>query len=78
MVLLVGLAQWLSGVFEERGTDQGLAALLGFGIIAVIVIAAGVIMILKGLHALQDSPLTPTRTARSLHESKQWAKEKLS
>ena len=78
MVLLLGLAHWLSGVFEERGMAAGLAALLGFGTIAVMVIIAGAIMISKGLHALQDGSLSPTRTARSLHESKQWAKEKLS
>jgi len=78
LVLLIGLAQWLTGVFLEHGMSAGSSALSGFLIIAVLVIATGAALLAKGRKAMAASSLTPSRTARSLQEDKQWAKEKLS
>lgn len=57
MVLLFGLAHWLTGVFAQR-MGEGAAALLGFSIIAVIVMGAGAAFLGRGLKALSGNRLT--------------------
>lgn len=78
LVLLFGLAHWLSALFAERGMSSSASNLLGFLVVSLVVLAIGAGMLSKGLKTLSGSELKPTRTARSLREDKQWAKEKLS
>jgi uncharacterized membrane protein len=78
IVLLMGLAHWLSLLLITRGVDVPAAYLGGFLLVALIVCTIGAILVMKARHAFSESSLTPTRTARSLREDKQWAKEKIS
>ena len=78
VVLLMGLAHGLSLFLITRGVDAPAAFLSGFLVVALIVCTIGAVLVMKAKHAFSESSLTPTRTARSLREDKQWAKEKIS
>ncbi len=78
LLLLMGISYLLGQAFLSRGMDPGLAAFLGFLIVAIIVGAISASMILKAVKTLGDGSLKPEKTAQSLREDKQWAQNKLS
>jgi hypothetical protein len=77
LLLLFALGYWLTDVFLQREVNPGAAAGLGFLVAAGIAATTSALLVVKGIKALSASSLAPERTARSLREDKQWAKEKL-
>lgn len=78
LLLLMSFGYLLGNVFVRNGMDSGMAAFLGFLIVAAVVAGIAAALISKALTALKNQPVTPTRTVQSLHEDKQWAQSKLS
>ena len=70
--------QELAGVFIDQGLSAASATFLGFLVVALVVAGGAAVLINKALKSLANDSLAPTRTARSLQEDKQWAKDKLS
>ncbi len=58
--------------------EPGMAAFLGFIIVAVVVAIISASLVMKAIKALKDEPVTPTKTVQSLQEDKQWAQRKIS
>jgi len=77
-MLLMSFGYLLAGLFLKQGYSQATSTFLGFLVVAIIVAVVAAALVAKSLKALANDPLAPTRTARSLQEDKQWAKEKLS
>jgi uncharacterized membrane protein required for colicin V production len=77
VILLIAFGNLLSGVFIDRGLSVGTGTFLGFLVVALVVAGIAAAMVMKSLKALANDSLAPTRTARSLQEDKQWAKDKL-
>lgn len=78
LLLLMSLGFLLGNIFEERGMEPGMAAFLGFIIVAVVVAIISASLVMKAIKALKDEPVTPTKTVQSLQEDKQWAQRKIS
>jgi hypothetical protein len=78
VILLMACGYLLAGVFFRQGLSNSSATSAGFLVVALVAAAAAATLVNKGLKALANDSLTPTRTARSLQEDKQWAKDKLS
>ena len=75
MVILQGLSLLLRALFIAGGMSEASASLLGFLIIGAVV---GAILILKSLNTLKKEPLTPTKTAETLKQDKEWIQNKVS
>ena len=54
------------------------ASLLGFLIVGVAVGMIGAVLIVKALNTLKTESLTPTKTAETLKEDKEWVQDKVS
>jgi hypothetical protein len=54
------------------------ASLLGFLIVGAVVGVVGARPIVKALNTLKKEPLTPTKTAETLKEDKEWVQSKVS
>jgi Putative Actinobacterial Holin-X, holin superfamily III len=54
------------------------ASLLGFLIVGAVVGVVGALLIVKALNTLKKEPLTPTKTAETLKEDKEWVQSKVS
>ena len=78
MLVLQGLSFLLRELFILRGINEAGATLLGFLIVGAIVGAIGAILIVKALNTLKKEPLTPTKTAETLKEDKEWVQSKVS
>ncbi len=78
MLILMALGYLLGDLFAGRGFDPGMAAFLGFFIVALIVGTVSAILITKALQSLGANSIKPERTVQSLREDKQWAQRKLS
>ena len=78
MLILQGLSFMLSEQFILRGMSEANATLLGFLIVGIIVGMIGVFLILKALNTLKKESLTPTKTAETLKEDKEWVQDKVS
>ena len=78
MVILQGLSLLLRALFIAGGMSEASASLLGFLIIGAVVGVIGAILILKSLNTLKKEPLTPTKTAETLKEDKEWVQNKVS
>ncbi len=78
LLMLMALGHLLGGIFLREGMDPGNAAFCGFLIIAVIAGVVAGLLISKALKTLANESVIPERTARSLHEDKQWAQNKMS
>jgi Na+/melibiose symporter-like transporter len=78
MVILQGLSLLLRALFIAGGMSEASASLLGFLIIGAVVGVIGAILILKSLNTLKKEPLTPTKTAETLKQDKEWVQSKMS
>ena len=78
MVILQGLSLLLRALFIAGGMSEASASLLGFLIIGAVVGVIGAILILKSLNTLKKEPLTPTKTAETLKQDKEWVQNKVS
>ena len=78
LLLLMSLGYLLGDFFAEGGMDAGMAAFLGFLIVAVVIGAIGGALVAKAKKALQNEPVAPKKTVQSLREDKQWAQSKIS
>jgi putative superfamily III holin-X len=78
MLILLGLSFTLREQFILRGMSEPNAALLGFVIVGVVVGLIGAVLIVKALNTLKKEPLTPTKTAETLKEDKDWVQDKVS
>ncbi len=78
VILMIAFGYLLAGVFIDQGLSAASATFLGFLVVALVVAGGAAVLINKALKSLANDSLAPTRTARSLQEDKQWAKDKLS
>jgi hypothetical protein len=78
IMILHGISLLLRDLFISGGMSQPGASLLGFLIVGVVVGVAGAFLISKALNALKKEPLTPTKTAETLKEDKNWVQNKVS
>ncbi len=78
MLILHGLSLMLREQFILRGMSEANATLLGFLMVGVVVGMIGAVLIVKALHTLKNESLTPTKTAETLKEDKEWVQDKVS
>jgi hypothetical protein len=78
LLILQGFSFLLGGLFLSWGLSEASAALLGFLIVGAVVGAIGAILVIKALDTLKKEPLTPTKTAETLKEDKEWVQSKVS
>ena len=78
MLILLGMSFLLRDLFILQGMKEASAALLGFLIVGAIVGGIGAILITKALNTLKRESLTPTKTAETLKEDKEWVQSKVS
>ena len=78
MLILQGLSFMLREQFILRGMREANATLLGFLIVGILVGMIGAFLILKALNTLKKESLTPTKTAETLKEDKEWVQDKVS
>jgi hypothetical protein len=60
------------------GMNPAGASLLGFLVVAAVIGAIGALLVVKALKTLKNEPLTPTKTAETLREDKEWVQNKVS
>ena len=78
MLILQGISFLLRDLFISGGMNQASASLLGFLIVGGVVGIIGALLIVKALNTLKREPLTPTKTAETLREDKEWVQNKVS
>jgi Putative Actinobacterial Holin-X, holin superfamily III len=78
LLILQGLSLMLREQFILRGMSEANANLLGFLIIGVVVGMIGAVLMMKALNTLKTESLTPTKTAETLKEDKEWVQDKVS
>jgi hypothetical protein len=78
MLILQGISFLLRDLFISGGMNQASASLLGFLIVGGVVGIIGALLIVKALNTLKKDPLTPTKTAETLREDKEWVQNKVS
>ena len=78
MLILQGISFLLRDLFISGGMNQASASLLGFLIVGGVVGIIGALLIVKALNTLKKEPLTPTKTAETLREDKEWVQNKVS
>jgi Putative Actinobacterial Holin-X, holin superfamily III len=77
MLFLQGISFLLRDLFILQGMNQASASLLGFLSVGAVVGVLGAILIVKALNTLKKEPLTPTKTAETLKEDKEWVQSKV-
>jgi Putative Actinobacterial Holin-X, holin superfamily III len=78
MLFLQGISFLLRDLFILQGMNQASASLLGFLSVGAVVGVLGALLIVKALNTLKKEPLTPTKTAETLKEDKEWVQSKVS
>ena len=78
ILILQGIGLLLRDLFISGGMNQASASLLGFLIVGGVVGIIGALLIVKALNTLKKEPLTPTKTAETLKEDKEWVQNKVS
>jgi hypothetical protein len=78
VLILLGTSFLLRDLFVLQGMKEASATLLGFLIVGAIVGGIGAILITKALNTLKRESLTPTKTAETLKEDKEWVQSKVS
>jgi hypothetical protein len=78
ILILQGISLLLRDLLILGGMNQTSASLLGFLIVAAVTGLVGVLLIVKALNTLKKEPLTPTKTAETLKEDKEWIQNKVS
>jgi Putative Actinobacterial Holin-X, holin superfamily III len=78
ILLLQGISLLLRDLFIMGGMNPAGASLLGFLVVAAVIGAIGALLVVKALKTLKNEPLTPTKTAETLREDKEWVQNKVS
>ena len=78
ILFLQGIGLLLRDLFISGGMNQASASLLGFLIVGGVIGIIGALLIVKALNTLKKEPLTPTKTAETLREDKEWVQNKVS
>ena len=78
ILFLQGIGLLLRDLFISGGMNQASASLLGFLIVGGVIGIIGALLIIKALNTLKKEPLTPTKTAETLREDKEWVQNKVS
>jgi hypothetical protein len=78
MLILLGISFLLRDLFILQGMKEANATLFGFLIVGAVVGGIGAILIIKTLNTLKRESLTPTKTAETLKEDKEWVQSKVS
>jgi putative superfamily III holin-X len=78
MLILQALGFLFRAIFIAGGMNEASASMLGFLIVGALVGVISAILILKALNTLKKESLTPTKTAETLKEDKQWVQNKVS
>jgi Putative Actinobacterial Holin-X, holin superfamily III len=78
LLVLQGIGLLLRDLFISGGMNQASASLLGFLIVGGVIGIIGALLIAKALNTLKKEPLTPTKTAETLREDKEWVQNKVS
>jgi putative superfamily III holin-X len=78
ILILQGISLLLRDLFILQGMNQASASLLGFLIVGAVVGVVGAVLIVKASNTLKKEPLTPTKTAETLKEDKEWVQNKVS
>jgi Putative Actinobacterial Holin-X, holin superfamily III len=78
LVLLQGVGLPIRKLFIAAGMDEASATVLGFLIAGAVVAGIGIAVVVKALETLKKEPLTPTKTAETLKQDKQWVQNKIS
>jgi hypothetical protein len=75
--LFLAISSLISQAFVNHGVSIVWAIFLGLLIVALVVGAASVGMILKGVQTLKKLSLVPEKTVETLKEDKTWAQNKI-
>ena len=75
--LLLAISTVISQTLVNNGVSVGWAIFLGFLIVALVIGAASVGMIIKGVQTLKKLSLVPEKTVETLKEDKTWAQNKI-
>ena len=78
IVFLIGIGHLLGALLLRSGLNPLVAVWLATLIVGLVVATMGWFMLSKAKRALLNDDLTPRHTIQSLHDNKQWAKDKLS
>ena len=78
ILFLQGIGLLLRDLFISGGMNQASASLLGFLIVGGVIGIIGALLIVKALNTLKKEPVTPTKTAETLREDKEWVQNKVS
>jgi hypothetical protein len=78
MLILQGISFLLRDLFILGGMNEASASLFGFIIVGAVIGVVGALLIVKALNTLKKEPLTPTKTAETLKEDKEWVQNKVS
>jgi hypothetical protein len=78
IIILQGISLLVRDLFISAGMNPASASLLGFLIVGAVVGVVGALLIVKALNTLRKEPLTPTKTAETLKEDKEWVQNKVS
>jgi hypothetical protein len=70
IVLLIALGAFSAWAFTKAGLDPLLAGVTGLGAIGLVVVAIGLVMVLKAVKTFSKESLTPQRTLTTLQEIK--------
>jgi hypothetical protein len=85
LVAYAGLVLFLQGagflirqLLIAGGMSEASATWLGFFIVGAIVCGIGAALVVKALETLKKERLTPTKTAETLKQDKEWVQSKMS
>ncbi len=73
MLILQGISFLLRDLFISENAMEEYPLAVGIGFAAL-----GALLIVKALNTLKKEPLTPTKTAETLREDKEWVQNKVS
>ena len=78
LVLLQGVGFLIGRLLIAAGMDEASATVLGFLIAGAVVAGIGIAVVVKALETLKKESLTPTKTAETLKQDKEWVQNKIS
>jgi hypothetical protein len=78
LVLLQGVGFLIGRLLIAAGMDEASATVLGFLIAGAVVVGIGIAVVVKALETLKKESLTPTKTAETLKQDKEWVQNKIS